>query len=72
MQQLGLQDTLDSQQPLWSQRLHANSIEVAMDTTLAAAWSSYQHQPYMQLGSARCEGRTLFCYAHWPVLSQHQ
>jgi hypothetical protein len=50
MQQLGLQDTLDSQQPIcWSQRLDTDSIEVAMDTTLAAAWSSYQHQPYRQL-----------------------
>ncbi len=45
MQQLGLQDKLDSQQPICSQRLVINSIEVAMDTTLAAAWSSYQQHP---------------------------
>ncbi len=66
MQQLGLQDTLDSQQPIWSQRLDTDSIEVAMDITLAAAWSSYQLQhPYRQLGSSHCEGRTLYtllCY----------
>jgi hypothetical protein len=68
MQQLGLQDTLDSQQPIWSQRLDTDSIEVAimaMDTTLAAAWSSYQQHPYRQLGSSNCEGRTLLCYAQY-------
>ncbi len=62
-----LQDTLDSQQPIWSQRLDTDSIEVAMDTTLAAAWSSY-HSAAPCLTSSLdhptvCEGRTLLCYA---------
>ena len=58
---------IDSQQPIWSQRLDTDSIEVAMDTTLAAAWSSYQQHPYRQLGSSNCEGRTLLCYAQYSL-----
>jgi len=64
MQRLGLMDTIDTQQPLWSQQFDADSIEVAMDATMTAAWNTYQLQhPYRQLGEAHCEGRTLFCYA---------
>ena len=66
MQQLGLlNDPGSQQQPLWSQQFDPDSIEVAMDAIMTAAWDSYQHRPYRQLGETHCEGRTLFCYAQY-------
>jgi hypothetical protein len=66
MQQLGLlNDPGSQQQPPWSQQFDPDSIEVAMDAIMTAAWDSYQHRPYRQLGETHCEGRTLFCYAQY-------
>jgi hypothetical protein len=65
MQQLGLSDMIDSQQPFWSQQFDPDSVEMAMDATMESAWTGYQQRPYRQLGAASCEGRTLFCYAQY-------